>query len=97
MQIARVFLDVHMGKNFTGLLDILRKEKVNNQLNQYVVFINSKHTKFKVLVGDKYLVYHDNKDKRFPIDAIKYLPLAFEGKEFKFSKAVEKLIKEKYG
>lgn len=98
MRIARVFLDTHMGKNFKGLMDICRKAgfypSENNE--DYTVFINSKHTKFKLLVGSKYLIYFDNKDKRFPIDAIKYMPMAFSGKEFDFSKAIEKQIRDNF-
>lgn len=95
MQIAQIFLNTHMGKNFHGLNEILRKAKVNPQ-NSYVVFMNSKKTKFKLLVSDKYLVYHDNKDKAIDLNSLRHLPRAFEGDRFNFSKAVEATIHEMF-
>ena len=93
MQIAQIFFDTHMGKNFQGLNDILRKAKVNPQ-NSYIVFLNSKKTKFKLLVSDKYLVYHDNKDKQIDLNSLRHLPRAFDGDKFNFSKAVEAAVHE---
>lgn len=96
MQIARVFFDTHMGLAFKGLEDLCRKNKVNPSYEQYVMFINKKRTKFKLLIGNKYLVYHDNKNQPFPLEAIRNLPLAFAGDTFDFSKAMDKTIQEKF-
>jgi hypothetical protein len=96
MQIARVFFDVHMGQNFKGLMDMCKKNHINVSYSQYILFINKKRTKFKMFVGDKYLVYHDNRGQAFPLEAIKNLPLAFEGDTFDFSKAITKTVEEKF-
>lgn len=95
MQIAQVFFDTHMGKNFAGLTEILKKAKVNPQ-NSYIVFLNKRKTKFKLLFSDKYLVYHDNKDQPIDLNSIRHLPKAFEGERFVFSRAVEAAIHEKF-
>ncbi len=96
MQLAQIFFDVHMGKNFQGLIDVCRKAKVDSK-NQYVVFMNSKKTKFKILMSEKYLVYHDNKDSMIDLNSLRHLPAAFNGnKPFDFSKAVEGAINEKF-
>lgn len=95
MNIAQIFFDTHMGKNFVGLNDIMRKAKVDPR-NAYVVFMNTKRTKFKLMVSDKYLVYHDNKDQQIDLNSLRHLPRAFEGDKFNFSKAVEGSINEKF-
>lgn len=95
MQIAQIFFDTHMGKNFVGLNDICKKAKVDSR-DSYVVFMNTKKTKFKILVSDKYLVYHDNKDQQIDLNSLRHLPRAFEGDKFNFSKAVEAAITEKF-
>lgn len=97
MQIARVFFDVHMGQNFKGLLKICHKAgiRVEAESDSYVVFINSAMTKFKVLVGNKYLVYHDNRNRRIALEAIQYLPSAFRGTSFDFNIATAKSLAKK--
>lgn len=97
MRIARVFFDVHMAKNFNGLLSICHKAGIKPEAEgeSYIVFVNGAHTKFKLLVGNQYIVYHDNRTRRFPLDAIRYLPDAFNGKSFVFEKAIEKSLQEK--
>lgn len=97
MQIARVFFDVNMQKNFDGLLKVCHKEgfKPEAQKESYVVFINKAKTRFKLLVNNTYLIYHDNGTRRFPLDAIQYLPQAFKGETFDFSKSIEKTLLDK--
>lgn len=51
MQIAQIFFDVHMGLAFKGLGEILKKNKVDSR-NAYVVFMNKKKNKFKLLMND---------------------------------------------
>ena len=60
-------------------------------------FMNSKHTKFKMLIGNKYLVYHDNGDRKIPLEAIQHLPSAITGDRFTFDKALEITMREKLG
>lgn len=97
MRIARVFFDVHMGQNFKGLLSLCHKAQIRPEAmgESFIVFLNKKKTKFKLLVGHNYLVYHDNKNNQVPLDAIRYLPSAFSGNEFSFDKAIkESLVKK---
>lgn len=95
MQIASIFFDTHMGLAFNGLGEILRKNKIDPR-DKMVVFLNSKKTKFKLLINDKYLVYHDNKNTMIDLNSIRHLPKAFEGSSFDFSRAVEGAIREKF-
>ena len=95
MQIAQIFFNVHMGLAFNGLGEILKKNKIDPR-DKLVVFLNSKKTKFKLLINDKYLVYHDNKNSMIDLNSIRHLPRAFEGNEFNFSKAVDAAIREKF-
>lgn len=96
MQIAHVFFDIHMGMAFTGLNEICKKAKVESTNSKYVVFINKKRDKFKLLISDKYLVYHDNKNQPISLDALKHLPQAFVGDKFDFSRSVETSIRERF-
>jgi hypothetical protein len=99
MEIARVFLDVHMGLAFQGLSKIMAKVKYNPDVlpdGKFTVFINSKQTAFKVLVGKRYLVYHNNEGKRFPLEAIAHFPKHFDGKTINFSAAARQALREKY-
>lgn len=97
MQIARVFFDVNMGRNFKGLLEIARKAGIKpaQERESFIVFINRAGTKFKVLMGNSYLVYHDNGNRRFPLEALQYLPSAFKGTSFDFTTAVAKSLAKK--
>jgi hypothetical protein len=95
MQVAHIFFDVHMGLAFNGLGDILKKNRINPS-GSHVVFLNKKRNKFKLLINDKYLVYHDNKNNPVSMDSIRHLPQAFVGEKFDFSKSVEAAIREKF-
>lgn len=95
MKIAQIFFNVHMGLAFNGLGEILKKNKIDPR-NQLVVFLNAKKTKFKLLINDKYLVYHDNKNSMIDLNSIRHLPRAFEGDAFDFSRAVDAAIREKF-
>lgn len=97
MRIARVFFDIHMGQAFNGLLSICRESGYRPEefKESFVVFINKNRTKFKLLVGNQYLVYHDNQNRAFPLEAIQYIPQAFKGKKFEFDNAIERAIREK--
>jgi len=98
MEIARVFLDVNMGLGFQGLERIMNEAKIKKSTlsdKSFIVFVNRRATKFKLLVGSTYLVYFNNGDKRFPLEALSNLPLAFEGNKFNFNKAIERTIRQK--
>lgn len=98
MEIARVYLDTHMGMGFDGLKSIMRKSKVDPDsltAGKFTVFINRKQTKFKVLIGSSFLIYHNNGERKFPLEAISHFPTFFDGKKLDFSRAVEKVIMAK--
>ena len=84
--------------NFPGLQKTLRKAQINPETlseRSFIVFLNAKGTKFKLLVGNSYIVYYSNGNKQIPLNAITHLPSCFEGKKFDFTKAVAKSIEGK--
>lgn len=94
MNIARVFFNVHMGQNFKGLLKVCHDAGMRPEAmaKSYIVFVNSSRTKFKLLVGNKYLVYHDNGHREFDLGALRYLPEAFKGGKFSFDASVRRAL-----
>lgn len=99
MEIARVYFDVHMGLAFNGLKKIMKKTKVDPDSlpdGKFTVFINRKQTKFKCLVGSNILVYHDNGQRRFPLEVVSEFPRFFNGQKLDFTRAVEAAIRKKY-
>lgn len=98
MEIARVFLDQDMRCNFPGIQKTLRKALIKPETlseKSFIVFLNSKGTKFKLLVGTSYLIYYTNGNRPIPLEAISHLPSCFEGKRFDFSRAVSKTLEGK--
>lgn len=60
-----------------------------------VIFMNRKATAFKMLAGNDYLVYYNNKGRRIPLDAIQYLPTYFDGTNIEFTKVMERSVMDK--
>ena len=78
----------------------MAKAKVNPDTlpaNNIILFINKAQTAFKLLVGPHYIVYHNNKGRKFPLEAIQHFPEFFDGKRLDFSGAVAKAISQKLG
>lgn len=99
MEIARVFFDVHMSLNFQGLSRILKDHKIKPETldtSDLVIFMNRKMTKFKLLIGQNYLVYHSNGNKRVNLEAIQYFPQFFDGKRLDFKAAEKRALERKY-
>lgn len=100
MEIARVYLDVSMINSFDGLRSIMRKSKVDPDTlpsGKFTIFINKKRTAFKLLVGTRHMVYHNNGGKAFPLEAIQNFPEFFDGRNVNLAAAVEKTIRQKLG
>lgn len=79
---------------------ILAKEKIKwdgLDKGSFLVFLNRKTTAFKVLCGNSYLVYYNNKNRKIPLDAIQYLPSFFDGSEAQFTNAIERSLRQKLG
>lgn len=99
MEIARVFFGVHMAYGFQGLAKVLVDNKMKIETlkeNGFIVFMNSKMTAFKLLVGPHYIVYYNNKGKRVPLEAISQFPSFFNGKTLDFKGAERKALEKKY-
>lgn len=95
-----MFLDVSMGLGFQGLTRVMTEAKIKVSAlsdRSVIVFVNRAGTKFKCLIGTTYLVYFNNGDKRFPLEAIANLPSAFQGTTFDFNRAIEKTLRTKLG
>ncbi len=95
MKITRVFFGVDMRQNFDGLHKVAAQAKTPILSHSVLVFINTKRTMFKMLSGDKYLVYYKAKTGRMPIEALRYLPQGFGGSEMEMTGAIKQSLKEK--
>ena len=83
---------------FPGLTKVMQDAGMKKNLseNALTLFINKRHTRFKMLIGQNYLLYHNNNGRKFPLEAIKHFPQFFDGKKINVSAAIEKTIREKY-
>lgn len=95
MRLTRVFFGVDMRKNFDGLRKIARGADTALGPESSVLFINTARTSFKIMRGNKYLVYYSNGGRRIPMEAIQYLPREFGGSAAEMSQAIEKSLREK--
>ncbi len=96
--IARVFMDVHLGQGFQGLGEICKKARIDLRTmgdGDFVVFLNRKCTAFKTLNTSKVLTYYKHDEGRLPIEAIRHLTASFGGSKLEFDKAVEKTLRTK--
>lgn len=87
-----LFFGVDMRIGVPGIVHMVESRRIKLKKGDIVICFNNKKTLIKLLASDKQtLLYH--REQR-PIDpaAIPYIPLAFNGKELRFSKAIAKRI-----
>lgn len=100
MVIKRIYFDTSMAFSFERLTEIMRKSSMpieSLKAGEFVVFVNRKQTAFKLLATTNVMVYHNNKNRRFPITAITHFPEFFDGHTINITKAVERDIKQQTG
>lgn len=98
MRLARVYLDQDMRCSFTGIMSVLRKDKITPETlgkGSMIIFMNKAATKFKLLAGKDYLVYYSNGHRRIPLEAIQHLPSYFDGSSLELGKAIDKSVRER--
>lgn len=94
-----MFFDIHMGFSFQGLSRVLVENKMKIESlpeNGFIVFMNRSMTAFKLLVGPHYIVYHNNKGRKVPLEAIQHFPAFFTGKKLDFKGAERRALEKKY-
>ena len=91
MKITRVFLNSDLRCSFDGLRAIAKRARTKPDSN--IIFINTSRTGFKLLSGDKYLVYYKNGQRRIPIEALRHLPEHFGGSQFEMDSAISHCVK----
>jgi hypothetical protein len=87
-----------MAKSFIGLEQVMRDSKLNPDTipnGKFTIFINRRQNAFKILIGKHHLVYHNNGNRKFPLEAIQTFPEFFDGKKIDFAAAVKKAIQRK--
>lgn len=102
--IVRYISGVHMGLSFKGLRKIASKLKLNLDAldsGEFVLFMNSKRTAFKLLAPNNVMVYYRH-PKEHAIDprVISLIPKIFDGKELNMDAGLKEVIQkdfEKYG
>jgi hypothetical protein len=92
-KIIRVYFNTDLRNGIDGLND-MNKEKVGP--GEFVVFINSKLNKMKVLVAkNAYLNFRSPEGGRIHLSMIRYIPKYFNGSQINFDGALkESLNKE---
>jgi len=97
MVIKRIYFDTSMAFSFDRLAEIMRKSHMpveSLKSGEFIVFVNRKQTAFKLLATANVMVYHNNKNRKFPVTAITHFPEFFDGKTIDLAKAVEREIKQ---
>lgn len=83
MKILRVFINVDMRNGHYGLGTLAKEHKINvTKLDpgNFVIFINARRTKMKAYGANEVLSYV-RYGERISLDAIRYLPMAFQAKQ----------------
>lgn len=98
MKIARVFHDTDMRNSYPGLLKRVKDAGLRSSdlgPDTLIVFINRKGTYFKCLISEKYILSYNNGKDPMPLEAIKYFPQFFDGREINMKAAIEKTLRER--
>jgi len=101
MKLVRVFFDVDMRNQHDGLGKLAKKEGVDTRViadDEHIVFINTKMNRLKMLSRGGVLSYWKSYDgTKVNMEAIQYIPDAFQAGKINYSKALEKLMRQKMG
>jgi len=90
-KIAHIFFNCDLRRNHRGLKLMLETEKIEIKDEDFIVFINSSRTMFKILKG-KLLVHYANGNKVLEPQVIPEIPNHFMGAEFKYTQALKKVL-----
>lgn len=99
-KILRYFSHIHLGNSHQGLARIAIKSGVdvrNLGSGEYVVFVNSKQTAFKMFAQGHVIAHYKNKEnRRIDPRTIILLPQYFNGGEINYDRALKKVIETEF-
>ncbi len=95
MKLAHFFLDVDMRCGHDGLMEIVRKKKIQIKEDDFIVFMNTSRTIIKMFCGSEEAILHYKKEGRV-IDPgiIKYMPKFCGGKQLNMDGALREHIQD---
>lgn len=79
MAVAKLFFDVNMGLGIPGLTNLAREKRTRPGDGKYLLFMNRKRTKVKILLDEQTLVTYSKASGVITIEELKALPLTFKG------------------
>ena len=99
-KLVRYFSNVHLGNAHRGLAQLARKENIdvrNLGKGEFVVFVNTKQTAFKMFAPGNIIAHYKNKeDKRIDPRTIVMLPNYFDGAEINYDRALKAVIEREF-
>lgn len=93
--LVRVFFSSDMRCSHKGLKLICEENNFSPSENELVVFVNRKQTMFKLLSGPDTVGFYKSPSGRVTMDAIQYLPEAFNGHRINFNSAIKRALFQK--
>lgn len=87
-----IYFNADMRKGHPAIQEILENDEIKIKKGQYVLFLNSRKTQFKLVCGDTKVVLHYRSSRTIDPAIIPYIPQYVNGTEFNMSKALSKRI-----
>lgn len=104
-RLLHIFWDVSMALQHDGLTELLKKNKapLPHQLNpgEMLLFVNKRKDKFKVIAGTSetesngVLAYYKTRGRPIDVQALKYIPEAFNGQRIEYNSALKRTLEER--
>lgn len=94
-KVFRYFANADLRCMHDGLADICKKNGIDVtklKRGEFVFFANSRFDRLKIYCANNVICYVKAPHGRLSADAIKYLPLTFNGSEFNYNSAVSKAL-----
>lgn len=93
MAVARVFFDVPMNLGLPGLTRLATQKRVRITEDKYLMFMNRKRTKVKIICGEHTLLIY-SKDQPISLTELQQLPVKFKGDwmDAKMSNVIDKWL-----
>ncbi len=96
--VIRIFPATPMYYSHRGLKEIAKESRVNLETlesGEFVLFLNKAQTAFKLFAANNTIVYYRHARGSINMEAVRYIPSVFGGGEFKYDRALEKVLDKK--
>ncbi len=82
MAITKVIFDVPMNLGIPGLTSLAREKKIKTGEGRYILFMNRKRTRVKILLDEETLFVYSPQSGAITVDQLKAIPSLFKGGEW---------------